>query len=121
MKKTVIIGATTSPDKYANICASQLTGYGHPIVPMGIVEGTVEGEAIINIGEKRQVSEVDTVTMYIAPWRQPPIYEYLLSLNPKRIIFNPGTENEELAEKARAQGIEALDACTLVMLSTGQY
>ncbi|TNE56910.1 MAG: CoA-binding protein, partial [Bacteroidetes bacterium] len=65
--------------------------------------------------------DVDTVTLYVGPQRQVPYYEYILSLHPKRIIFNPGTENPELEALAEAQGIEVVEGCTLVMLSIGGY
>ena len=121
MKKTVIIGATTNPGRYAYLAAQMLTNYQHDIVPVGLKEGSVFGKEILDILEKPPVSNVDTVTMYIGPQRQPEYYNYILDMKPKRIIFNPGTENDEFIKMAEAQGVEALEACTLVMLRTGQY
>jgi predicted CoA-binding protein len=66
-------------------------------------------------------TELDTVTLYLSPENQKPFYNYLLELKPKRIIFNPGTENEELQLLAQEAGINTLEACTLVLLRTGQY
>ena len=74
-----------------------------------------------DLNKKPKIDEVDTVTMYVNPSRQSEWEDYVLSLNPKRIIFNPGTENPSLQSKAEQQGIETLQACTLVMLNTGQY
>lgn len=121
MKKTVIIGATTNPARYAYLAARMLTQYNHEIVPVGIKEGEVFGKEILDIFEKPAIKDVDTVTMYIGPKRQPEYYKYILGLNPKRIIFNPGTENYEFEKMAEDQGVEALQGCTLVMLRSNQY
>jgi predicted CoA-binding protein len=121
VKKTVIIGATTNPGRYAYLAARMLTDYRHEIVPVGIKEGSVFGKEILDIFEKPQINDVDTVTLYIGPQRQPEYYKYILGLKPKRIIFNPGTENDEFEKMAEEQGVEALQGCTLVMLRSGQY
>lgn len=121
VKKTVIIGATTNTGRYAFLAARMLTDYNHEIVPVGIKDGAVLGKEILDIFQKPPVKDVHTVTLYIGPQRQPEHYNYILSLKPKRIIFNPGTENDEFERLAEAQGIEALEACTLVMLRSGQY
>jgi uncharacterized protein len=121
VKKTVIIGATTDPSRYAYLAARMLKQYNHEIVPIGIKKGDVFGTEILNIREKPSVSDVDTVTMYIGPQRQPEWYEYILGLKPKRIIFNPGTENDTLQEMAEQNGIEVVEGCTLVMLRSYQY
>jgi len=121
VKKTVVIGATTDQSRYAYLAASMLNQYKHEFVPVGIKTGEVFGEPILNIRDKPAIADVDTITLYIGPQRQPEWYDYLLSLKPKRIIFNPGTENDELEQLAEAQGIEAVEACTLVMLRTNQY
>jgi uncharacterized protein len=120
-KKTVIIGATTNPSRYAYLAAQMLTSYQYEIVPVGIKEGVVFDKEILDIFEKPPVENVDTVTLYIGPHRQPEYYDYILGLKPKRIIFNPGTENDEFEKMAESKGIEALQACTLVMLRSGQY
>lgn len=121
MKKTVIVGATPNPSRYAYIAAEMLTDYGHPIVPIGIKKGNLFGEEIRNIRNKPSIDDVDTITLYIGPQHQPEWYEYLIGLKPKRIIFNPGTENAEFEQLAESQGIEAIEACTLVMLRTAQF
>lgn len=121
MKKTVIIGATTNQGRYAYLAARMLREYNHEIVPVGIKEGAVFGVEILDIFEKPLIEDVHTVTMYIGPHRQPEYYDYILGLKPKRIIFNPGTENEEFIKRAEDQGVEALEACTLVMLRSQQF
>lgn len=118
-KKTLILGATTNPERYAYLAAHRLTAAGHPIVNIGIKHGEVAGVAIQRAGEP--LPDIHTVTLYIGPQRQPEYYDYILKTNPKRIVFNPGTENPELEALARQQGILTLEACTLVLLSTGQY
>ncbi|MGB3617138.1 MAG: CoA-binding protein, partial [Catalinimonas sp.] len=79
----------------------------------------VAGLAILN--DQPEVDDVDTVTLYVGPRHQSDLYDYILSLRPKRIVFNPGTENDELEAKARAEGIETVEGCTLVMLAAGTY
>ncbi|MBX7125825.1 MAG: CoA-binding protein [Cyclobacteriaceae bacterium] len=120
-KRTVIIGATPNPEKYAWIAADFLQSAGHPFIPLGISKGEVLGHEIVDLSGKPAISDVDTVTLYIGPHRQPEYYQYILSLKPRRIIFNPGTENLEFQQLARQAGIEPVVACTLVMLRTGQY
>jgi predicted CoA-binding protein len=121
VKKTVIIGATTNPGRYAYLAARMLTDYNHEIVPVGIKEGEVFGKEILDIFEKPPVDGVDTVTLYIGPQKQPDYYNYILNMKPKRIIFNPGTENDTFEKMAEEKGIEAMEACTLVLLRSGQY
>ncbi len=119
MKKTLVLGATTHPNRYAYLAVQSLLRYGHEVVPVGVREGSVAGLPILH--GTPPVGGVDTVTLYIGPQRQPPYYDYLFSLQPKRIIFNPGTENPELVTLAEARGIETVEGCTLVMLSIGGY
>lgn len=120
-KKTVIIGASTNPSRFAYLAAELLTRYGHVIVPVGIRQGEVFGKEIMDLRQKPAIAGVDTVTLYIGPSRQPEWYDYILGLKPRRVIFNPGTENPEFQKRVSDQGAEALEACTLVMLRTGQY
>lgn len=121
MKKTVIIGATTNPSRYAYLAAERLDEHGIEFVPVGIKKGNVLGKEILDLRQQPEISEVDTVTLYINPINQREWYNYLFKLNPKRVIFNPGTENPELEKMLEQRNIEALEACTLVMLGTGQY
>lgn len=120
-KKTVIIGATTNPGRYAYLAAEMLTEYKHEIVPVGIKSGVVLGKEILPIQSQPHIEGVDTITLYIGPQHQPEHYEYLLSLKPKRVIFNPGTENAEFEKMVEEAGAEAWQACTLVLLRSGQY
>jgi predicted CoA-binding protein len=119
MKKTLILGATTNTSRYAYLAAHRLTAHGHPIINAGIKSGEVAGQPI----EKPEViySDIDTITVYLGANNQKGYYNYILSTKPKRIIFNPGAENQELEELAKEKGIETLEACTLVLLSTNQY
>jgi len=121
MKTTVIIGATTNPSRYAYLAASMLNENKYDFIPVGIKTGAVFGRQILNIKEKPTIGEVGTVTLYIGPDHQPEWYDYILSLSPDRVIFNPGTENEEFEKLLIEKNIEPIQACTLVMLRTGQY
>lgn len=120
-KKTVIIGATTNPARYAYVAADMLHEYHHEIVPIGIKKGAVFGATILDIYQRPEVADVDTVTLYIGRQHQPEHYDYILSLRPKRVIFNPGTENPEFGKLIAESGAEVLEACTLVMLRLGHY
>lgn len=119
MKKTVVLGATDNPSRYAYLATQRLQNHNHEVVPIGIREGNINGLPI-RLGEP-ELKDVDTVTLYLNPQRQRQYYDYILSLKPKRIIFNPGTENPELMRLAREHGIEVEVGCTLVMLSVGTY
>lgn len=120
-KKTVIVGATPNQSRYAYLAAKMLTEYGHEIVPLGIRQGEVFGKEIIDIRKKPSITAVDTITVYLSPVHQGEWMDYLLKLKPKRIIFNPGTENEVFEQAAEEIGIEAIEACTLVMLRSRQF
>jgi uncharacterized protein len=120
-KKTVIIGATTNSSRYAFVAAGMLREYNHEIIPVGIKKGEVYGRTILNINQRPRLSDVDTITLYISPRHQPEHYDYILSLKPRRVIFNPGTENPEFQKMLEESGTEALEACTLVLLRSGQY
>jgi predicted CoA-binding protein len=118
--KTLILGATPNPQRYAYLAANRLVSLGHEIVNVGIKQGEVAGETILN--GTPEVDDVDTVTLYVGPKNQEPYYEWLVNdVKPRRIIFNPGTENAELSMLARKAGIETEVACTLVLLSNGLY
>ncbi|SUJ09610.1 Uncharacterised protein [Sphingobacterium spiritivorum] len=119
MKKTLIIGASTNPERYSYKAAHMLTRFGHDIVNVGLKKGVVAEQAI----EPAETihSDIDTITMYMGARNQKPLYDYILKTAPRRIVFNPGAENRELAQLAQEKGIEVENACTLVLLSTGQY
>src|SRR5687767_8952513 len=109
-KKTVVVGATPNQSRYAYLAANMLREYDHEVVPLGIKQGEVAGKEILDIRKKPGINGVDTVTLYVGPRHQPEWYNYLLGLKPKRIIFNPGTENDEFEQLLEANGIEALQA-----------
>ena len=118
-KNTAIIGASPNPDRYAYRATVSLKKNGHKVYPIGIQKGDIEGETILT--DKPEISDIHTVTLYVGPRNQPAWIDYILSLNPKRIIFNPGTENDAFINAASSKGIECVEGCTLVMLSIGQY
>jgi predicted CoA-binding protein len=118
-KKTLVLGASDNPSRYSFLAIQRLKSYGHPVVAVGRRQTVVEGIPILK--EKSDFENVDTVTLYLNPTHQKEYYDYILSLKPKRIIFNPGAENEELEILARKNNIQPVEACTLVLLSTGQY
>ncbi len=121
MKRTVILGASANPARYAYMAAEMLTLYGHEIVFIGLKEGMVLGKPVLPLSQQPAVEDVHTVTLYINPVNQQPWLDYIIALKPVRIIFNPGTENPDLEKRARMAGIEVVHGCTLVMLRTGQY
>jgi len=118
-KKTLILGATTDPNRYAFLASTRLAEFGHTIINVGLSSGDVAGVPI----EKSETihRDVHTISLYISPANQRLLYNYILGTNPTRIIFNPGAENDELQNLAQAQGIETEYACTLVLLGTSQY
>lgn len=118
-KKTLILGASPNSGRYAYLAANSLVRKGHDIINVGIRNGEVAGVPI----ERPDTihDDVDTITLYVGPQNQPQLYDYIIKTHPKRIIFNPGTENSQLRRMATDNGIETEYACTLVMLSTGQY
>lgn len=119
VKKTLVIGASENKERYSNLAVRKLLAHNHPVVAIGKKTGLIENTAIIT--EHKPMDDIDTVTLYLNPVNQQPYYDYILSLKPNRIIFNPGTENEELESMAREKGIKTMEACTLVLLSTDQY
>lgn len=118
-KKTLVIGASENPDRYANRAARSLLRHGHSVELIGLREGQLDGQPIQR--GYPDLNEVDTVTMYVGVRNQPDYYEYIKKLKPKRVIFNPGTENPTFARQLSQAGIEPIEACTLVMLSVGTY
>ena len=118
-KKTLVLGASDNPSRYSYLAVHRLRRNGHPVVAIGKKPGMVSDVPIEK--EKKDWQNVDTVTLYLNPAHQPQYYDYIISLKPKRIIFNPGAENDELSELAIKNGILPMEACTLVLLSTNQY
>lgn len=119
VKKTVVVGATEKAGRYANLAAYSLLRHGHAIELIGRQEGHIEGHPIHT--DQPHFEDIETVTMYVGPQNQPPLYDYIKSLKPRRVIFNPGSENPEFERQLKAEGIEPIEACTLVMLSVGTY
>lgn len=118
-KKTLVLGASQNPARYSYLAINKLRSHQHPVIAIGRKKGKVLDVEIDT--EKKPVDTVDTVTLYLNPTHQKEYYDYILSLQPKRIIFNPGAENDELYNLAKTNGIQPMEACTLVLLSTGQY
>jgi hypothetical protein len=117
--KTLVLGATPNPSRYAYLAAVSLMKHGHEVVPVGRKEGSINGQPILH--EAPEDKDIHTVTLYLNPDNQKSWYDYILKLKPQRIVFNPGTENPELSRMARQAGIHTVEGCTLVMLSMGSY
>ncbi|WP_026777134.1 CoA-binding protein [Polaribacter sp. Hel_I_88] len=117
--KTLVIGASTNPNRYSNIAIKRLLDKNIAVVALGLRKGKVLDVAIDN--EKVDYKNIDTVTLYLNPKRQEEYYNYIISLQPRRVIFNPGTENMEFVKLLKNNQIESEIACTLVLLSTNQY
>lgn len=118
-KKTLVLGASLNPSRYSNLAIRRLVSYDQPVVAIGLKKGEIAGVTIST--EKEKFEDIDTVTLYLNPQRQKEYYQYILSLKPKRVIFNPGTENPEFYALLRKNNIEMEVACTLVLLGTNQY
>ncbi|WP_296314457.1 CoA-binding protein [Winogradskyella sp. UBA3174] len=118
-KKTLVLGASLKPERYSNIAINRLVNYNHDVKAFGLREGEVSGVSIDT--ELVSYDNIDTVTLYLNLKRQVAYYDYIIGLEPKRVIFNPGTENPEFYELLKAHTIEFEEACTLVLLGTGQY
>ena len=118
-KKTLVIGASENIERYSNLAVKKLLKNEHAVVAIGNKKGLINTTVIET--EKIPFDNIDTISLYLNPGRQKEYYDYILSLNPRRIIFNPGTENDELEALAKQNGIVTQEACTLVLLSTQQY
>ena len=118
-KPTVVIGASPNTERYSYKATLSLQKNGHTVFPVGIQNGDINGLSILT--DKPALENIDTVSLYVSPANQPFWYDYILSLNPKRILFNPGTENPEFEKMATDKGIQIEEACTLVLLSIKQY
>lgn len=118
-KKTLVLGATTKPDRYAYKAINALVQKGHTVLAIGQNTGEVAGVKIYT--KAIPVKNIDTVTLYLNPSRQLDYYNYIIEAQPKRVVFNPGTENPELYQLLELNNIKAEVACTLVLLATNQY
>ena len=117
--KTLVLGATPNPKRYAYKAVHQLLSKGIEVVPMGIKEGVIASIPIVPVNEQQE--NIHTVSLYVGAARQADYYDFIINLAPKRVIFNPGTENPHFAQKLNNAGISWENACTLVLLSTNQY
>lgn len=117
--KTLVIGASLKEERYSNKAIHKLRQYNKPVRALGLRKGKVEDVEIIT--EKESFDDVDTVTLYLNPARQKEYYDYIISLEPRRVIFNPGTENADFYPLLKEKNIHCEIACTLVLLSTDQY
>lgn len=118
-KKTLVLGASLKTNRYSNMAIRKLVNYNHDVVALGLRAGEVAGVFIDT--ELKEYNAVDTITLYLNPKRQEQYYDYIVSLKPKRVIFNPGTENSILYTILKEHNIEFEIACTLVLLSSNQY
>lgn len=119
MKKTLVIGASEKPERYSNKAIRALLANGQEVVALGLKNGSVQGVPFHT--QKEPFKDIDTVTLYVGPLNQKEYYSYIMSLKPRRVIFNPGTENPEFIAQLKAAGIYPEVACTLILLATGQY
>lgn len=120
MKENVLVmGASMNPARYSFKAMDMLTEYGHNVVGFGMKKGEVRGSLITDV--LPEIQGLDTVTLYLGPKNQIPYYQYLIESKPKRVIFNPGTENSEFIEELEKHGIKSEIACTLVLLRTNQF
>ena len=119
-KRTLVLGASPNPARYAFKATTMLSEHNHEVFPVGLRAGEINGHKILT--DSPAIENIDTVTLYVGPQNQPGYYDYIINtIKPKRVIFNPGTENEELVKRAQKKGIETEEACTLVLLSMGNY
>ncbi|APQ16392.1 CoA-binding protein [Maribacter hydrothermalis] len=119
MKKTLVFGASLKPNRYSNLVIRRLVDSGIETFAYGLGEGEVSGVKISNRLSK--INDIHTITLYLNPKRQEEYYDKIISLAPSRVIFNPGTENPTFYSMLEKNGIEVEVACTLVLLTIGQF
>jgi predicted CoA-binding protein len=118
-KITLVLGASSKPERYSYIAVKKLHALNFPVIAAGLREGEISGVRIQKLFP--DVTDIHTVTLYVSLKNQPVYYDYILKVSPKRVIFNPGTENLQFENTLRNQGIEVVRACTLIMLDNGTY
>ena len=118
-KKTLVLGASANPSRYSYLAINKLRDHKHPVVAIGRTTAIVADIPVQS--ETSPIPDLDTVTMYLNPVNQKNYYDYILDQHPKRVIFNPGAENQEFEKILEEKGIQTVEACTLVLLTTGQY
>ncbi len=126
VKPTLVLGVSLKPNRYSHIAVRRLQQYNQPIIAVGLKEGTIDGQEVMTFESafakaETHTNTIDTVTLYLGPQRQAPYMDYVISLQPKRVIFNPGTENPEFYARLKEHHIDFEVACTLVLLGTNQY
>jgi len=119
MKRTLVLGASLNSNRYSYFVISRLISFDYEVLAIGSKKGVINGVQVET--EKVQFPDIHTVTLYLNPRRQEDYYNYIISLRPERVIFNPGTENPELYKLLKQHDIYFEAACTLVLLSTNQY
>jgi predicted CoA-binding protein len=118
-KKTLVLGASPNPERYSFLAVNRLREHNHPVVAIG-KKTAIVGDVNVEL-EKSNIPDLDTVTLYLNPENQKNYYDYILSQHPRRVIFNPGAENPAFEKMLHDKGIQTMEACTLVLLGTGQY
>ena len=116
---TMVLGASPNPERYSYMATVMLLEKGHSVYPYGIKKGMIQSLPIVQ--DWPSPGSISSLTLYLGPSAQEAYYDRMIALKPERIIFNPGTENPILVQLAHAAGISTIEACTLVMLTTGQY
>lgn len=119
MIHTLVIGASSNPEQYSHMAVRRLQAAGHPVEAIGRESFDIGSTQVTD--QKKAFPNIHTVTLYLNKLRQLDYEQYIMELNPRRIIFNPGAENPEFQAKAKERGIDAIEACTLVMLAAGTY
>lgn len=119
VKKVLVLGASPTPWRYAHEAVKRLKNAGHQVLAFGKRKGSIDGIDIVQQFPKDK--DIHTVTVYLNARHQGALAEHILGIEPQRVIFNPGAENQELETELKEKGVEVLEACTLVMLSTGQF
>jgi uncharacterized protein len=118
-KKTLVMGASDNPARYSFLAVNSLRAHGHPVVAIGKKNVIVNDVPVLT--EIIPIPDLDTVTLYLNAGNQKTYYDFIVELHPKRVIFNPGSENEEFKKILQGHRISVMEACTLVLLSTGQF
>jgi len=118
-KSTLVLGASLKSSRFSNICVKTLASEQYPVTALGLREGIIH-ETEIMTGTP-DLENIHTVTIYLGPENQKEWYEYILKLNPERVIFNPGTENEEFQNILESAEIEVIEDCTIMMVQSGRY
>jgi len=118
-KTTLVLGASLNETRYSNTCVKTLVSGHFPVLALGLREGTI-GQIPVMSGSP-ELNDIHTVTLYLGPVNQKPWYDYILDLHPARVIFNPGTENDEFRDLLSSAGITTIEDCTIMMVQSGRY